>query len=211
MPKLFTLLQNPFILGAGGSDTDHLPNITGMYVVSPTDELLEKINECSPKIKKAGALFMVGNDDSIYRKDELVKSAKTKGIEIIAEGYTSQNDIIDAAAALFNSKPDALIHLFDPAQDVTFPALYKHASENRKPLFSVVYNMEKIGASIACSTDRDEIGLKFGEMVSRVLKGENISTMPFENDRELPKLFVVNKFAASDARLTLPASLTETK
>ena len=47
--------------------------------------------------------------------------------------------------------------------------------------------MEKIGAAIVCSTDREEIGLRFGDMVSRILKGEDPTKMPFENDDLLTK------------------------
>ena len=206
--KVFTLLQNPFVLGAGGSDSQHMPNLTGFYVVPPITELLEKITECKPEIKSLGTLYMVGNEDSVDRKDELIKLAKEKGIEVFAEGYNTQNDIIDSAAALFNKKPDGAIHLLDPAQDVTFPALFQQSRSHQTPLFSVVYNMEKIGASIVASTDRDEIGLKFGEMVGRILKGEDPTNMPFENDRALTKHFAINSVYAKEAGLTLPPSLT---
>ncbi len=206
--KLFTLLQNPFILGAGGSDTQHLPNLTGLYVVPPIEDLLQKIIECSPKISNLGTLYMIGNDDSVDRKNELTRIAKGKGIQIFERGYNTQNEIMDAAAALSDQKPDAYIHLLDPAQDITFPALYKYSRQDKRPLFSVVHNMDKIGASIVCSTDRQEIGLKFGEMVSRVLKGEDPSNIPFQNDISLTKHFMINKSAAAEANLILPASLT---
>jgi putative ABC transport system substrate-binding protein len=207
--KVFSLLQNPFVLGAGGSDEKHLPNLTGLYVVPPIAQLLEKISECSPKIQTLGTLYMIGNDDSVDRKNELVKMAKAKGMEVLEQGYNTQNDIMESAAALFSNHPDAVFHLLDPAQDVTFPALYKFARQNRKPVFSVVYNMEKIGATIVCSTDREEIGLKFGTMVARILKGEDPTKMPFENDIPLSKHFRVNRTAASEARITLPASVIE--
>ena len=109
--KVFTLLQNPFVLGAGGSDTQHLPNLTGLYVVPPIAELLEKIVECSPKIQSLGTLYMIGNEDSIDRKNELIKLAKERGLEVLEEGYNTQNDIMDSAAALFSKNPDAAVHL----------------------------------------------------------------------------------------------------
>lgn len=205
--KVFTLLQNPFVLGAGGSDSQHVPNVTGFYVVPPISELLEKIAECSPPIKSVGTLYTIGNEDSIDRKNELVRLATQKGIQVVEEGYNTQSDILDSAMALFARNPDAVVHLLDPAQDITFPALYKYARQNRKPLFSVVFNMEKIGATIVCSTDREQIGLAFGNMVSQILKGKDPTSMPFENDIRLPKIFRVNQTAATEAKITLPQSL----
>ena len=41
--RMFTLLQNPFVVGAGESDTNHRPNLTGLDMVPPLEELLELI------------------------------------------------------------------------------------------------------------------------------------------------------------------------
>lgn len=205
--KVFTLLQNPFVLGAGGSDSQHSPNVTGLYVVPPISELLGKISEVDPPIKTLGTLYMVGNADSEDRKNELIKAATQRGMDVVEMGYNTQNDIVESANALFAKNPDAVIHLFDPAQGITFPALYQKARENKKPLFSLVYNMEKLGASIVCSTDREEIGLKFGNMVSRILKGEDPTNIPFENDMDLTKHFRINETAAVQAKMKLPPSL----
>ncbi len=207
IPKIFTLLQNPFILGAGQSDTNHIPNLTGFYIVPPINLLIETIMQCEPKIKKAGTLFMIGDDDSILRKDELIKAANLKNIEVSAEGYSSQLEITSAAGTLISKDVDCMIHLMDPSQDVTFPAMFDIAKRQKKPVFSVVHNMHKIGASIVYSTDRNEIGKKFSNMVVRIMQGENISSMPFENDIELTKQIGVNTTAAKDANFFIPESL----
>ncbi|HPG29839.1 MAG TPA: ABC transporter substrate-binding protein [bacterium] len=207
IPKIFTLLQNPFIMGAGQSDSNHIPNLTGFYIIPPVDLLLDAALKCEPKIKKAGTLFMIGDDDSVLRKEELIKAAASRNIEIAAEGYSSQLEISNAAASLIAKDVDSMIHLMDPSQDVTFPAMFDIAKRQKKPVLSVVHNMQKIGASIVYSTDRNEMGKKFAEMVIRIMKGENPSNMPFENDIALPKKIGVNVTAAKDANYFIPDSL----
>ncbi len=207
--KIFTLLQNPFILGAGQSDDDHLPKLTGLYLVPPFEEMLDLIEQCSPPISSIGTIYDPGNDDSVYRRDELARMAAERSIQTIAVPYTSQNEIMMATDSLMSQAPKAVIHLQDPAQDITFPALFKNSSRRKIPVFSLVYNMEKIGAVIACSTDRQEIGSQFANMVVRIVRGEDPSIMPLENDRALKKRVGYNRTVATDIRLTLPESLLQ--
>ena len=205
--KIFTLLQNPFILGAGESDEDHLPHLTGFYLVPPYEELLDLIGECRPAIHALGVIYDSGNEDSVNRKDELVRQAAERSLEVKAVAYTAQNEITLAVDTLLNGGPDAVLHLQDPAQDATFPVLYKAASRRRIPVFSLVAHMEKIGAAITCTTDREEIGARFARMVVRIVRGEDPSRMPFENDRSLRKRTGYNRTVALDIGMTLPESL----
>lgn len=207
--KVFSLLQNPFIIGAGKSDTDHLPNLTGVYMIPPFRELFETLNKCSPKLKRLGTLYIIGDDESEYRKNELVSIAKKNGIEIISEGYTSQIEITEAAKTLLSRNIDGVIHLMDPAQDITFPALFQAARSKRKPVFSVVYNMQKLGASIAYSTDRNEIAEAFANMIIRIMRGEHSTNIPFENDLNFSKRVGINPAMAKDANFYIPESILD--
>lgn len=206
--KMFTLLQNPFIAGAGDSDTDHLPNLTGVYMIQPLYELLDLIAECRPEIRTLGVIYDPGDSDSEFRKDELVQMAAGRGMTVTAVPYTSRQEITLAADSLVSSRPQAVIHLQDAAQSMTFPVLYKTARGQKIPVFSLVYNMEQIGAVIACSTDRKEVGDRFAGMVARVIRGEDPSFIPFENDRDIEKRVGYNRTVATDLKLTLPTSLT---
>jgi ABC-type uncharacterized transport system substrate-binding protein len=208
--KAFTLVQNPFILGAGQSDAEHKPRVTGMYLVPPYEELFSLIGQCKPSIRKVGALFDSGNQDSQYRIDELEQFVKSKNMEMVSVPYTAQNEIPTAAEALTAMDPQAVIHLQDPAQDITFPALFKSAVNKKIPVFSVVYKMEEQGAAITCSTDRKEIGDQFAQMVVRIIKGADPSTMPFENDRALKKRTGCNRTTANGIRLFLPPEIEHT-
>jgi len=207
--KMFTLLQDPFVLGAGQTDAEHLPRLTGMYLVPPFEELIGMIAECRPSIYTLGTIYDPGNPDSVSKKDELIRIAATHQMQVKTVPYTSANEITTATDALMAERPQGVIHLQDPAQDMTFPVLFKNASRAKIPLFSVVYNMEKIGATIACSTDRREIGLKFADMVVRVIRGEDPSMIPFENDRDLKKRIGYNRTVATDIKLTLPVSVVK--
>ena len=209
VPKVFTLLQNPFLLGAGTSDADHIPNLTGLYLVPPFEEMVSAVTAVRPPITTLGTVYFAGNDDSVFRKDELVRIAGEKGVSVVAEGYTSLDEIAPAVDVLMSKAPGAVVHLQDPAQDATFPLLYRRASSRRIPVLSAVYNMEKLGASLVYSTDRDEVGRRFADIVARIVKGDSPSSMPFQNDRDLPKRVGYSRAAADAAGFTLPASVLQ--
>ena len=206
--KMFTLLQNPFILGAGQSDSDHLPNLTGLYLVPPFEELLDMVAQCRPPVQSIGTIYDPGSEDSVHRKDELLRLATERNLRVLAVPYTTQNEIPMATDALLADAPHAVLHMQDPAQDITFPALFKSASRRKVPVFSLVHNMEKIGAVLTCSTDREEVGRQFAAMVARVVRGEDPSFIPFENDRAMKKRFGYNQTVATDIQMTLPEELT---
>lgn len=205
--KMFTLLQNPFLAGAGNADDDHLPNLTGLYMIPPLDELLDRVVACRPEIRTLGTIYDPGQDESVYRKDELVRMASERGLEIVTFPFTSQGEIVTAAGQLAAAAPQGMIHLQDPAQDVTFPALFQAARARKIPVFSLVYNMQHLGAVIACSTDREAAGERFAQMVVRVIRDEDPDFMPFEHDRDLPKRYGYNRTVASEVRLELPDAL----
>ena len=47
-PVVFATVANPFIIGAGSSDEDHLPNVTGVYGWAPMDKTLSAVRRILP-------------------------------------------------------------------------------------------------------------------------------------------------------------------
>jgi len=57
-PVVFTLVANPVLAGAGRSNTDHLPNITGNFVVSPFAEMAALVKELLPSTRRVGTVSL---------------------------------------------------------------------------------------------------------------------------------------------------------
>ena len=56
-PVVFATVANPFLIGAGTSDTDHLPNVTGVYGAVPMDKMVELMTADSAG-KDQGRLYL---------------------------------------------------------------------------------------------------------------------------------------------------------
>ena len=58
VPIVFNYLASPIAAGAGTSDTDHLPNVTGVYMAAAFKEMLALIRATMPAARTLGTLFV---------------------------------------------------------------------------------------------------------------------------------------------------------
>ncbi|MBP7652939.1 hypothetical protein KA977_05925 [Candidatus Dependentiae bacterium] len=190
--KVFTAIVNPFLIGAGNSDTDHIPNLTGNYEVYPIEAMLDYFKECRPNAKRIGFIYNTSIEEDGYIKDEILKAAKQKNIEMFVKGYASTIEISDAANSLFSKKLDAVLHL--PTSDFiqVLNVISKKAVENKIPVLS--FGDKDLPQLSIMGIDEDETEkYSFAELVLKVIKGEDPGKIPFVNSKSARKFIYVNK------------------
>ena len=69
---VFTVVADPFVAGAGKTDTEHLPNVTGVYTQGPYREMAEMLRDHFPAIKRVGTLYCPAEANSVANKDVFV-------------------------------------------------------------------------------------------------------------------------------------------
>jgi hypothetical protein len=52
------VVANPVLVGAGRTNEDHLPNVTGIPTIGPYAELMVLVRECLPDVHRIGSLFV---------------------------------------------------------------------------------------------------------------------------------------------------------
>src|SRR5262249_15834727 len=70
---IFSLVANPMVAGGGKTETDHLPFVTGAYILAPHEEGLNALRQCMPGVKRIGTLFVPSEVNSVYYKEQLTK------------------------------------------------------------------------------------------------------------------------------------------
>jgi ABC-type uncharacterized transport system substrate-binding protein len=182
VPVVFNLLSDPFAAGAGKSDTDHLPNITGVYSPGFGDpeqtRRVDLIKRFVPKAKVVGVLFSPEEELSVSFKDHLTKAASAAGLKVVAVPVSQVSDVEGAARSLCSQKVHA-IELFGNPAHAGFPALIKVARECKIPVFSPSPFEVMQGAVASFYPDFQEGGVEAGKMVARILKGESPASIPF--------------------------------
>ena len=207
MPIVFTYVADAVVAGAGRSDEDHLPNVTGVYTHGAYDEVIAVLQECMPSVRVVGTLFVPSEVNTVYHKDMMVKAANAAGIEVVALPVTSSTEVADAAIALCSRRIDALCQVAGNLLGSAFSAISQAARQAKLPIFAFLSTQAKQGAVVAVARDYYDGGREAGQLAARVMRGEDPATLPFQSLRTTRT--IVNLKAARENRLTLPAALIE--
>ncbi|MGH7498547.1 MAG: ABC transporter substrate-binding protein [Gemmatimonadales bacterium] len=204
VPVVFNLLSDPFAAGAGTSDSNHLPNITGVYAPGFGDpeqtKRVELIRRIVPKARRIGVIFSPEEKLSVDFKDRMTKAAQQAGLKVIGVAVSSIGDVGEATRSLCGQKVEA-IELFGNVAHAGFASLIKAARECKVPVFSPAPFEVMQGAIASFYPDFQEGGVVAGKMIARVLRGESPASIPFFR-LETTKL-VVNRGDASKMGIPL--------
>ncbi|MHB8771364.1 MAG: ABC transporter substrate-binding protein [Syntrophales bacterium] len=204
-PVVFATVADGVQAGAGKSETDHLPNITGVTCMSDFDGMVTVVREVLPRAKRIGTLFVPSEVNSVRYKDELEKAAKRGGLTLEAIGIATTAEIADAALALADRRVDVITQISDNTTGSAFPAIAEAARKARIPLFGFVSGTVKVGAAVAVARDYQEDGRHAARLASRIMQGENPAGIPF-----LPlsrTMIVVSRKNAERTGMQIPPAL----
>ncbi len=204
-PLLFTVVADPFTVGAGKSDTDHLPNITGVYTLAPYRELAELVGTHFPQIKRVGTLFCPAEVNSVTNKDTFVREAGRCGLTVETVPANNAGELPDAALSLCSRRLDAVVQIVDNLSAAGFPTIARAAAQARLPVFSFLSSGVEQGAVLAVARDYYDAGQETALKAVRVMRGERPERIPFSPPTRLQKL--VNLKNAQQCRLSIPAAL----
>ena len=204
VPVVFHLLSDPFAAGAGTSDSNHLPNVTGVYSPGFGDpeqaKRVDMIKRVVPKAKRIGILFSPEEALSVTFKDRMTKAAQQAGMQVTAVPVGNVGEVGDATRSL--CKKVEAIELFGNVAHAGFASLIKVAKECKIPVFSPSPFEVVQGAILSFYPDFQEGGIQAGRMIGRILKGESVASIPFY--RVQATKLVVN--AGEAGQLGIPVS-----
>ncbi len=127
VPIVFNYLASPIAAGAGTSDTDHLPNVTGVYMAAAFKEMLELIRATLPAARTLGTLYVPAEVNTVFYKDRLQEATAKAGFELITVAANTSSDVSDAALALVSRRPDAICQVPGNLTASSFPSIAQAA------------------------------------------------------------------------------------
>jgi putative ABC transport system permease protein len=205
-PIVFATLADPFIIGAGNTNTDHLPNVTGVYGLSCMPDLLKAARQVIPGKITIGAMWDASAVNAI-RNVEILKEAvdSYSDVTFIGTTVTGTSEVYQAALSLVNKGIDAFLLIPDNVVFSAFESVVKAAREKKIPIFISDVERLKDGALLALGYDYSSSGIQGAHMVARILKGENPKDIPFEWYKV--RTFGVNFDTARELGLTFPPEI----
>ncbi len=208
-PVVFATVANPFIIGAGRSDTDHLPNVTGVYGAAPADKIIELTKAILPGKIKVGCIWDPSQVNAVFNVKQL-QAEITKHPEITFAGttVTGSSEVHQAAQALTQKGIDAFVLVTDNIVFSALESIVKAADARRIPV--IISDVERLGdgALAACGYDYAQSGMQAARLVDRIIRGENPARIPFERYSKLTVGF--NPAVAKKLGIDLPQALLST-
>ena len=180
-PLVYAVVASGVAAGAGRSKTDHLPNVTGVDVVSPFKEMADIIPRCMPSARRVGSLFAPGETNSVYYRDLLAAALKKKGIALVTAPVNSPSEVTDAMLSLGGRGIDMICQIADNVSDSCFVSYAAAADKMRLPLFCFVSIQAARGAVLSLPRDYYVGARDSGRLAARVMRGESPAGIPFTN------------------------------
>jgi ABC-type uncharacterized transport system substrate-binding protein len=205
VPVVFNYVANAVWAGAGRSDTDHLPNVTGVYLPGAYDEMLALIREVLPHARVLGTLYVPSEVNTVYHRDRFGEGARKAGLEFVTVAANTSSEVADAALSLASRKIDAICQLPGNLTASAFPTIAEAARRSRLPLFGFQTSAAEAGAHLVVARDYRDGGAAAARLAVRIMRGESPASIPFEPARETK--IVANVEAARAIGLRIPASV----
>jgi ABC-type uncharacterized transport system substrate-binding protein len=199
-PIVFGGVANPYVIGAGTSPTSHRANVTGAEIPLPVDSALAVACQAFPKVTTWGTLYDPADPFAEHYLGMVKREAEKLGIRLVTAAATSPQDIAPGVQALHAQGVGGIMQIPSIMIGGGFSALVKTARESGMPVVSS--NTGYPGAPISLGASFYDNGYAQGQLMVRVLRGENPATIPFSKSA-IPKL-VVDLGAAADFGLTIP-------
>lgn len=204
-PLLFTVVADPFLVGAGKSDTEHLPHVTGVYTQGAYRELVDVLRTHFPRIKRVGTLFCPAEVNSVANKDMFLKEATRGGLTVETVPANQAGELPDAALSLCSRQLDAVVQVVDNLSVTGFPTIAHAAAQARLPVFSCISDSVRQGAVLAVARDYYDAGRETAVKAARVMRGESPARIPFSPPAT--SQIVVNLKNAQKLGLDIPPAL----
>lgn len=207
-PVVFATVANPFIIGAGTSETDHLPNVTGVYGAVPMDKMIELTRAILPGKIKVGCIWDPSQVNSAFNVKQLqTEISRHPEITFVGATVTGSSEVQQAAQSLVHKGIDAFVLVTDNIVFSALESVIKEADARKIPV--ILSDVERLqdGALAACGYDYTQSGIQAARLVDRIIRGENPANIPFERYSKLT--IGLNTDVARKLGIELPKSLMD--
>ncbi|MFO7874297.1 MAG: ABC transporter substrate-binding protein [Bacteroidales bacterium] len=204
---VFTGVGDAVQAGAGKSETDHLPHVTGVTTRSDFDQMAAVIRETLPDARRVGTLFTPAEINSVLYKNWFAEALASYDLEMIAVPVTESVNIPQATSEMIRQDIHVLAQVLDNMTRPGFGLIARRAKENNIPVYVFEAGQMRHGGVLAVAGDYYQAAIEASEKAYRVLKGENPAIIPFSNVQSVR--LIINPAMADHYSITIPDALYE--
>ncbi|HUK33798.1 MAG TPA: ABC transporter substrate-binding protein [Vicinamibacterales bacterium] len=205
VPVVYNYVASGLKAGAGKSNTDHAPNVTGVSLLPANDEALSLLRTYFPSIHKIGTLYCPAETNMVYAKNALDEAAKRAGFQVVYVPAETATDVPDAAAALMSRDIDAVLQIPGNLTASAFGSISEAARRAHVPIFAFQKSQAIGGALVVLARDYKDSGRHAAYLAARIIRGEDPKKIPLEDFGKTS--LIVNLDAARALKISLPPAL----
>lgn len=205
IPVIFNAISDPIGAGLALSETEPMEGITGVSDLLPVKAQLELIRAILPDAKKIGIIYTTSEANSVSTIEIYKTLAADYGFQIVDKGIAKQAEVTQAADILLK-QVDCISNLTDNTVVSALSAVLEKANAKNIPVFGSEEEQVKNGCIASAGLDYVALGVQAGNMAAKVLKGEDISKMPFETIKE--SKVTINMNVADQLGIKIPSDVS---
>ncbi|NEQ55546.1 MAG: ABC transporter substrate-binding protein [Leptolyngbya sp. SIO3F4] len=180
--------------------------VTGISDLSPINEHLALISQITPGAENVGVIYNAGESNSVSLVKLIYTEAEKRGLTI-EDATVSTSAEVTAAAQSLVGKVDAIYVPTDNTVVSALESVIQVGNDNDLPVFAGDTDSVERGAIATASFDYYEVGRQTGDMVTRILSGEDPGDIPVELAKTVD--LAVNLEAAEAMGVTVPDSIKD--
>lgn len=177
IPIIFNAVTDPESAELVASNEKPGANVTGVSDYFSVETQLNKFLEIFPETKSIGILYSTGEVNSEAQIKEIKSFADKKGIEIVAQGLSSTNDVAQAINSLV-PKIDAYFAIQDNLASSAATTISKVLMENKIPSLAGEEGPVENGMLLTDGIDYNVLGREAANMAKKIVDGEKASDIP---------------------------------
>jgi ABC-type uncharacterized transport system substrate-binding protein len=205
VPVVFNYVADPFAAGAGKTDTEHLPNVTGVYLLGAYAQTMPLIKEFTPKVRTLGTIYVPAEVNMVSQLAVMQKAVQEAGLELKPIAANSATEVGDAALALTAQRIDAFCLIPGNLTAQAFPSIAQVANRAKLPIYSFQTSQIQGGAVAGMTRDYYDSGREASHIAARVMRGEAPGSIPFVGFAKTK--LIVNAGAARALGITPPPAV----
>lgn len=206
IPVVFNAVSDPVGAKLAKSATEAMEGISGVSDQLPVEDQLKLIRALLPDAKKIGILYTTSEENSVSTIKVYKELAPKYGFEIVEKGVGAQAEIPQATDILLE-QVDCISNMTDNTVVAALAVILEKANAKNIPVFGSEGEQVANGCVACAGLDYFRLGIQAGKIAARVLKGEDISKIPYETLTE--SKVTVNKAVADALGVTVPQEILD--
>lgn len=188
---VFGMVSDPTIAGVGiaADPLAHPAHLVGIGTLPPADQSLIMARQVYPGLKRVGVVWNPGEVNSEVATKMARATCASLNIELLEANAENTSAVHEAAASLIARDVDMLWVGGDVTVLGAIDVLIRLAREAHIPVITCIPANAARGALLDVGANYREVGRKVGQLGGRVLAGEEIAQIPWEQAIP-PKLFL---------------------